>query len=292
MVSQELLNYIKGELSRGTSKDVIWHRLMENGWPEFKINEAFNSLETPKELPKAQEAAQPAQASQEVKPEEKYEKIKISQEPEVQEEKQPAQEVHPIQEKQLTQEEKLQEIKPTKEEPKPEPSAEEQLMQIKARQEQKIQERLKKEAKPKKKFHDPLKDLQKVQTTETSHKPIEKPHSVVHEHQEEGEKFNTGKFLFKIVTNKFFTIFFAILLLLAIFLFAYNAFFPEGIQFEKKSESMEHAEKTCTNYCKSGMCGLFNNPEFTHPELEGKTCPDLGFKCLQMSGEPLCEAQY
>ncbi len=41
MVSQELLNYVKKELARGVHEDKLRQTLLENDWPEFEINEAF-----------------------------------------------------------------------------------------------------------------------------------------------------------------------------------------------------------------------------------------------------------
>lgn len=41
MVNQDILNYIKKELARGISKDKLRQVLLEHGWPEFEINDAF-----------------------------------------------------------------------------------------------------------------------------------------------------------------------------------------------------------------------------------------------------------
>ena len=62
---------------------------------------------------------------------------------------------------------------------------------------------------------------------------------------------------------------------------------------ELSSDAMKYAETVCRQYCNSNQCGLFgDNTIFTHPELEGKSCINLGFSCLQPNGNPKCETQY
>jgi len=42
MVGQQLLDYVKKELARGVHEDKLRQVLLENNWPEFEINEAFD----------------------------------------------------------------------------------------------------------------------------------------------------------------------------------------------------------------------------------------------------------
>ncbi|MBL7100527.1 MAG: hypothetical protein ISS23_01080 [Nanoarchaeota archaeon] len=98
----------------------------------------------------------------------------------------------------------------------------------------------------------------------------------------------------KIVTNKIFIIITSILVLSAIASFTLPSLFEssdekvEGISLGAKN----YAEELCRQHCNSNLCGLFNNPEFTHPELKGKNCKDLGISCLQSNGQPKCETKY
>jgi len=48
MINQELINYIKQQIERGISKEEIRKLLLDNGWQNSQIDEAFNLLE-PKE---------------------------------------------------------------------------------------------------------------------------------------------------------------------------------------------------------------------------------------------------
>lgn len=175
MVNQEILDYVKKELAKGIHRDKLRQVLLEYGWPEFEINEAFEQ-------------------AKEVKPEKPPEKI--------------SKEV----------EEKLGEVKP-----------EEKL----------------------KKF------------------PVEE--------------------VKKLITNKIFIIAVAVIILGAVAFFILPSFFEAE---EVSGGAMDYAEKMCRQYCNSNLCGLVNDPGFSHPELVGKNCDDLGFSCLNPSGEPKCETEY
>ncbi|MEM0473554.1 MAG: hypothetical protein QXF88_02435 [Candidatus Aenigmatarchaeota archaeon] len=48
MVDQRLVEYIKAELYRGLTPAQIKQTLVENGWPVYEINEAFNLINNPK----------------------------------------------------------------------------------------------------------------------------------------------------------------------------------------------------------------------------------------------------
>lgn len=67
MVNEQLLEYVKNELARGISEDKLRHVLMENGWPEFEINEAFEKAK------EAKVKKPPEEVSKEAIPEQKIE---------------------------------------------------------------------------------------------------------------------------------------------------------------------------------------------------------------------------
>lgn len=70
MVSQELLDYVKKELARGVHEDKLRQILLENDWPEFEINEAF-------EKTKQAEPVKPVEKPAEEKPSEEIVKEEI-----------------------------------------------------------------------------------------------------------------------------------------------------------------------------------------------------------------------
>jgi len=177
MVSQEILDYVKNELKRGVTEDKLRHTLMEHGWPEFEINEAF-------------------------------EKAKAEKPPKTK----------PI--------EKPQELKPI-------------------------------EVKPQESTKPPVIDTIK-----------------------------------KIVTNKIFIIAMVILIISIIFSFVLPSLLESSSGEIAVSEITSEAQNTCRQYCNSNLCGLFNNPEFPQPELQGKSCEDLGTSCLQANGDPKCKTEY
>ncbi len=192
MVSPEIVDYVKTELAKCISEDKIRHVLMEHGWPEYEINEAFEKAKKVEEKP--EEAEEKPEA--EVKPPE---------------------EVAPA------------EVKPEVEEgPKPE------------------------------------------------EKPVKPP---------------IMEDVKKIVTNKVFIIAAVIIVLGSVAFFVLPSLFVEE-SVDEISGAMAFAEGQCGQYCNSNLCGLFNNPEFTHPELEGLTCKDLGISCLLPDGAPKCETEY
>lgn len=194
MVNQEILDYVKKELERGVSEDKLRHALMEHGWPEFEIHEAFD---------KAKEA----------KPAEEAPKEEVKKE------------------------------KPFKE-----------FLQGLGKEKPEVKE----EAKP-------------------EEKPVEKPPII-----------DDVK---KIVTNKIFIIAAIVIILGSVAYVVLPSFFEESGGPEE-SGAVTHAKEKCTQYCNSNLCGLVNDPGFTHPELEGKNCKELGFSCLQPNGDPKCETEY
>jgi hypothetical protein len=50
MITKELLSYIETQTSRGVEKDLIKKALIEAGWKELDVNEAFESLTTPSQV--------------------------------------------------------------------------------------------------------------------------------------------------------------------------------------------------------------------------------------------------
>ena len=61
MVTQELLDYIQGELTRGIGKDEIIQALVASGWTTQDVNDALTTLLSPKPVtaPVASEPATP-----------------------------------------------------------------------------------------------------------------------------------------------------------------------------------------------------------------------------------------
>jgi outer membrane biosynthesis protein TonB len=88
MVSQQLLDYVKKELARGVHEDKLRQTLLENDWPEFEINEAFEKTKQAKPVKPAGELAEeklpeeilkeeiPVEEPKESVPEEKHEAVK------------------------------------------------------------------------------------------------------------------------------------------------------------------------------------------------------------------------
>jgi len=74
MVSQALLDYVKKELARGVHEGKLRQTLLENDWPEFEINEAF-------EKAKQAEPVKPAEKPVEEKPPEEVLEEHIPEEP-------------------------------------------------------------------------------------------------------------------------------------------------------------------------------------------------------------------
>ncbi len=89
MVSQELLDYVKKELARGVHEDKLRQTLLENDWPEFEINEAFEKakqaepVEKPVEKPSEEvvkeeiPVEEPKEPVLEEKPEEEVKKSSV-----------------------------------------------------------------------------------------------------------------------------------------------------------------------------------------------------------------------
>lgn len=97
----------------------------------------------------------------------------------------------------------------------------------------------------------------------------------------------------KIITNKFFIIGGILLILTLVVSFLLPSIWGgEKVTNDISQAASDNAKSLCGQYCNSNLCGLVNNPEFTHPELEGKTCKDLGFPCLQPNGKSKCEVKY
>ncbi len=88
MVSQQLLDYVKKELARGVHEDKLRQTLLENDWPEFEINEAFEKTKQADSVKHAEELAEekppeeilkeeiPVEEPKEAVPEEKHEAVK------------------------------------------------------------------------------------------------------------------------------------------------------------------------------------------------------------------------
>jgi len=123
--------------------------------------------------------------------------------------------------------------------------------------------------------------------------PAEKPELKEEPRPEEKpkEKPPVMKDVKKIITNKAFIIAAVLIILGSVAFFVLPSVLEEKVEVEEGG-AMAYARERCDQYCKSNLCGLFNNPEFTHPELEGKTCKELGISCLLPSGEPKCETEY
>ena len=51
MITQDLLTYIKGELAKGTSKDVIQSNLVSGGWDAKDVAEGFSAIVPPNSIP-------------------------------------------------------------------------------------------------------------------------------------------------------------------------------------------------------------------------------------------------
>ncbi len=96
----------------------------------------------------------------------------------------------------------------------------------------------------------------------------------------------------RIVVNKWFIIAAVVIITGSVIFFALPSAEVEQETEGISSDALNYAEGVCRQYCSSNLCGLFVNPGFTHPELEGKNCKDLGFSCLQPDGEPKCETEY
>lgn len=197
MVSPEILDYVKKELARGVSESQLRQVLMEHGWPEFEINEAFEK--TKEEAPKETVEKKPKEVKKE-KPFKEFLEGLGKKEPK------------------------------EKEESKPE---------VKAEEKPPVMEDVK-----------------------------------------------------KIVTNKIFIIAAIVIILGSVAYFAIIPSFFEDTGESEESGAVAYAKQMCTQYCNSNLCGLVNDPGFTHPELEGKNCADIGFPCLLPSGQPKCETEY
>ncbi|MBU4501461.1 MAG: hypothetical protein KKA79_02635 [Nanoarchaeota archaeon] len=91
-----------------------------------------------------------------------------------------------------------------------------------------------------------------------------------------------------IVTNKIFIIAAIVILLGTVSAFVLPSLF-EGSEGSPALDASDEAKNTCQQYCNSGLCGFFINPEFSDPELEGKSCLDIGVKCPQQND---CTAEY
>ncbi|MDP2908451.1 MAG: hypothetical protein Q8N77_01455 [Nanoarchaeota archaeon] len=184
MVSQELLDYIKKELTRGVSEDKLRQVLLEYDWPEFEINEAFEKAreeiaEAPPEMP-FEEAAKPEE-----------------------------------------------------------------------------QERLKESV------------------------------------EEKVEKAPLTEDVKRIVVNKWFIIAAVVIITGSVIFFALPSAEVEQETEGISSDALNYAEGVCRQYCINEECGNFiNTGLFTHPELEGKNCVDLGIPCLYPNDEPKCETEY
>lgn len=83
MVSQALLDYVKKELARGVHEDKLRQTLLENDWPEFEINEAFEKAKQsepiePVEKPPEEALKEeiPIEGPKEAVSEEKHEEVK------------------------------------------------------------------------------------------------------------------------------------------------------------------------------------------------------------------------
>jgi hypothetical protein len=57
MINQQLLDYIKQGIDKGLLKDRMKQNLLDKGWPEAGINEAFAAAEDPNYMPKPEEPA-------------------------------------------------------------------------------------------------------------------------------------------------------------------------------------------------------------------------------------------
>lgn len=177
MVSPEILDYVKNELERGIAEDKLRHVLMDNGWPEYEVNEAF---EKAKEKP-------------------------------------------------------IKEAVPTEEKD----------------------------------------EKQSKEVTE-----------------EITEKHYLAEDIKTIFKNKSFITIAVIVLICSVAFFVLPSLFKGGSAENASDDIINEAKKTCTQYCNSNLCGLFINPGFPQPGLEGKNCLDFGVSCKQSDGSPKCETEY